>query len=110
MKFKLLHLISLIFICGVFLCVAQQTSACLCPIQGPPEKDFVKKAKADATAVFLGEVISIDSVEVEGTDGNKTLPNGNIEFILPQYERRVTFKVQGLRSFWNENERQRDRL
>ncbi len=94
MKVKLLHFISFIFICSIFLCAAQQTFACLCPFQeGPPEKESVKKAKTDATAVFMGEVISIDSIKVEGTGESKTLPDGSVEFILPQYERLVTFKV-----------------
>ena len=93
MKFKVSHLISLIFICSVFLCVAGPASACLCAFQGPAEKDSVKKAAEDATAVFSGEVVSIDSVTIEGTGGNKTLPDGTIEAILPQYERWVTFKI-----------------
>ncbi len=94
MKFKLLHFISLIFLCAVFFGAAGQTFACLCPFQeGPPEKDVVKKAAEDATAVFSGEVVSIDSVMIEGTGVSHTLPDGKVELILPQYERWVTFRV-----------------
>lgn len=41
----------------------------------------------------MGEVTAIDSIKVEGTGESKTLPDGSVEFILPQYERWVTFKV-----------------
>jgi len=95
MKFKLLHFISLIFMCSVFLCAAGEASACLCPnfSDAVPLKEHVKNATAEATAVFMGEVISIDSIKVEGTGESRTLPDGTVESTLPQYERMVTFKV-----------------
>jgi hypothetical protein len=95
MKFKLLHFISVVFICAIFLGAAGQAAACLCPnfSDAVPLKEHVKAAKADATAVFTGQVISIDPVEIEGTGGSHTLPDGTVEFILPQYERLISFKI-----------------
>ena len=93
MNFKLSHLIAFVFVSSIFLCASQQASACTCPVPGPLEKESVKSAKEEATAVFSGEVTSIDLVQLEGTGVNKTLPDGSTEFILPQYERWVTFKI-----------------
>lgn len=93
MKFKVAHLIFGIFIFAAFLLAAQSASACLCPVPEPTEKESVKKAKADATAVFMGEVISIDPVVLEGTGVSHTLPDGSVEFIVPQYERWISFKI-----------------
>ena len=93
MKIKLARLIPGFLIFAIFLLAAGQASACLCPIQGPPEKESVKKAKTDAAAVFTGQVISVDAVKVEGPDANNTFSNGGVVFVLPKYSRWVTLKV-----------------
>jgi hypothetical protein len=61
MKFRL---VSLVFLCAIFLCAADHTFACLCPYRALPLKDAVKEAHKNAVAVFTAEIVSVgDYVE-----------------------------------------------